>query len=351
MPSFSRQLTKFSNRIPGQIYLWLAVPIFGASSAITRKITEIGAENFVGGHNPISLCNVLFVGNLCALLVLGTIHRQHWNRHTLSQISRQEWFGLILVAILAGALAPGLIFQALALTPVTNVLLVGRLEPPLTIALSIWLLRERVNRWEFMGAIVAFMGVVLTIVLQPVRANMMPAAGFQIGLGELLAILGAIALSIATIVGKQQLGRVPLGIYNTMRTGVGTIVFFFVALGLYGSDHFTGVLSPFLWKWMLLYGAIIVVVGQSFWNAGLRASSVATASIVGSFTPIIGIIAAYLILGEVPTNAQYVGGGVILLGLFFSQVGIKYQTDRANPQVSSVCMEQSIESNMGFKGI
>jgi drug/metabolite transporter (DMT)-like permease len=350
MPSLARQLTKFSNRIPGQIYLWLAVPIFGASSAVTRKITEIGAENFVGGHNPISLCNVLFVGNLCALLVLCAIHRQQWNRNTLRQISRREWFGLIVVAVFAGALAPGLIFQALALTPVTNVLLVSRLEPPLTIALSIWLLHERVNRWEYMGAIVAFIGVTLTIVLQPAPANMMSAAGFQFGMGELLTALGSIAVSIATIVGKKWLSEVSLGIYSIVRTGLGTIIFFFVALVLYGHDHFAEVLSPFLWQWMLLYGTIIVVVGQSFWNVGLRTSSIATATIIGSFTPIVGILAAYFILGEVPTPAQYIGGSVILLSLFLSQLGISNRTD-CRQIVSSVCMEQSIESNMGFKGV
>jgi drug/metabolite transporter (DMT)-like permease len=350
MPTFPRQLTKLTNHIPGQIYLWLAVPIFGASSAVTRKITDIGAENFVGGHNPISLCNVLFVGNLCALLVLCAIHRQEWNHNTLRQISRREWFGLVVVAVLAGALAPGLIFQALALTPVTNVLLVSRLEPPLTIALSIWLLRERVNRWEFMGALVAFIGVTLTIVLQPARATTMSTAGFQFGLGESLTALGAIAIAIATIIGKKWLSEVPLGIYSIVRTGLGTIIFFFVALGLYGHDHFAEVLSPFLWQWMLLYGTIIVVVGQSFWNAGLRTSSIATATIIGSFTPIVGILAAYFILGEVPTSAQYIGGSVILLSLFLSQVGISNQTNRRKI-VSSVDMEQSIESKMGFKGI
>jgi drug/metabolite transporter (DMT)-like permease len=349
MPSLIRQLTKFTNRIPGPIYLWMAVPIFGASSAITRKITEIGAENFIGGQNPISLCNVLFVGNLCALLVLGTIHRQQWNRNTLKQISRREWFGLVVVAILAGALAPGLIFQALAFTPVTNVLLVGRLEPPLTIALSIWLLRERVNRWEFMGAIVAFIGVTLTIVLQPARANMMSAAGFQFGLGELLTALGAIAVAIATIIGKKWLSQVPLGIYNIVRTGLGTIIFFFVALGLYGRDHFAGVLSPFLWEWMLLYGTIIVVVGQSFWNAGLRTSSIAIATIIGSFTPIVGILAAYLILGEGVGTAQYIGGSVILLSLVLSQVGINNRID-CRKTVGCIVTEQSVASRIGFKG-
>jgi drug/metabolite transporter (DMT)-like permease len=68
------------------------------------------------------------------------------------------------------------------------------------------------------------------------------------------------------------------------------------------------------------------------------------------FTPIVGILAAYFILGEVPTSAQYIGGSVILLSLFLSQVGIGNRTDCRNI-VSSVDMEQSIESRMGFKGI
>ncbi|KGF71887.1 membrane protein [Neosynechococcus sphagnicola sy1] len=341
------------NRIPGQAYLWLAVVIFGASSAVTRKLTEIGAHQFRGEQNPISLCNVLFVGNLCALLVLLIIYRRQWHRATLRQLSQQQWLGLILVAILAGALAPGLIFQALSLTPVTNVVLVGRLEPPLTLALSFWLLRERVNAWQVLGAIAAFLGVALTIVLQPVREPMIQMAGFQIGGGELLAALGAIALAIASILGKQWLSKVPLGIFSIVRTGLGTLIFFGVALVLYGPRHFMGAFSPFLWQWMLLYGVIIVVVGQSFWIVGTRASSVSTASIVGSCVPIAGILAAYLILGEVPIQAQYIGGIVILLGLCLGQIGIQRQIDpkAAMGSMRSVPTEQAIAAKMGFKGI
>jgi drug/metabolite transporter (DMT)-like permease len=352
MLTFPQQLTKLTSRIPGYIYLWLAMPIFGSSSALTRKITEIGAQHSVGGHNPISYCNVLFTGNLCALLVLVAIHRHQWSRNTWSQISAREWIGLVVVAILSGALAPGLIFQALSLTPVTNVLLLGRMEPPLTLALSIWLLRERLNRWEVLGSIVAFTGVVLTIVLQTDRSNMTPVAGFQVGLGELMAVLGAVCLSIATIVTKKHLGNVPLGIHNTVRTGLGTIVYFGLALWMYGFDHFMDVLSPFLWQWMLLYGTVIVVIGQSCWNAGLRNSSIATASLIGSFAPIVGILAAYLILGEIPTQAQYIGGIIILFGLFLGQVGINARTDRLkNIGIDAIETEQEIEGKIGFKGI
>lgn len=344
----------FTRYIPGQVYLWLAVLIFGTSSAITRKITEIGAHNFVGGSNPISLCNVLFVGNLCALLIFAIIYRQQWRWTSLKQRTRAEWRGLFTVAVLSGALAPGLIFQALALIPVTNVVLISRLEPPLTLALSVWLLHDRVNRWEAMGAIAAFIGVALTVFLQPVKEPMMQVAAFQVGVGELLAIIGAIALSISTIIGKKRLSKVPLGVFSLVRTGVGTVIFFVIAIILYGPNHFMGAFSPFLWQWMLVYGGVIVVMGQTLWLTGLRASSLSTASIVGSFSPLFGILAAFLVLGEVPTGAHCIGGSVILLGLILGQIGLRQRpVHRKQPATvpNVVPAEQVIEAGMGFKGL
>lgn len=330
-------------KIPGQIYLWLAILIFGASSAVTRKLTQIGSQHFMDGRNPISLCNVLFVGNLCALIVMLPIYRRQWNKKALQQLSRKDWLVLTVVAILSGALVPGLIFQALALTGVNNIILIGRLEPPLAMVLSVWLLRERVNRWEVVGAIAAFVGVALTILLQPSEAAMMNMGVFRVGIGELLAAIAAVASVVSTIMIKGWLSHIPVGIFSIFRTALGTVIFFFAALVLYGSNHFMDVFSPFLWQWMLVYGAVIVVLGQLFWLKGLRASTVSAASLVGSFTPIVGIIAAYLVLDETPTLAQYVGGSLILVGIVLSQVGIRFGSYR---QVAT-----QVEQGMGFKGI
>jgi drug/metabolite transporter (DMT)-like permease len=337
-------------KIPKQIYLWLAILIFGASSSITRKLTEIGAQNFMDERNPISLCNVLFVGNICALLVFLPIYRQQLVRRNWAQLTRQEWVGLILVAILAGALAPGLIFQALATTGVNNVVLLGRLEPPLTLALSIFFLGDIVSVWEIAGAIVAFVGVVLTIVLQPPTTEMMNMAGFHLSAGELLAALGAICLAVATIISRQKLARVPLGLYSIFRTAVGTVVFFITASALYGPHHFTDAFSPFLWQWMLVYGTLIVVVGQTFWVAGLRATTVSVSSLVASFTPIAAILFAFLILGEAPTTAQYIGGSVIIGGIVLSQIGIQRQSQRSKMSRGSSSQQQALENSIGFKG-
>jgi len=217
------------------------------------------------------------------------------------------------------------------------------LEPPLAIALSVWLLRERVNRWEVVGAIAAFVGVALTILLQPSQTTTINMGVLRLGIGELLAAIAAVASVVSTIIVKEWLSDIPVGIFSIFRTALGTVIFFFAALVLYGSDHFMDVFSPFLWQWMLVYAAVIVVLGQSFWLKGLRASTVSMASLAGSFTPIVGIFAAYLVLGEVPTFAQYLGGSLVLVGIFLSQVGVRFQISRK--------VAAQVEQGMGFKGI
>lgn len=329
------------SRIPPQVYLWLAVLIFASASSVTQKLTEIGSQNFVDGRNPISFCNVLFVGNICALVALVLIYRQQLSLRALKQFSASDWGSMAAVAVLAGALAPGVIFDALSRTTVNNVVLVGRIEPPLTLALAVWFLGERTNRWEIAGAIVGFIGVVVTVVVQGLWESMAAANFGAVGWGEVLTAVGAVALAISSIISKARLSRIPIGIFTIFRTALGTIIFFFVALYVYGSHHFGDVLSPFLWKWMLVYGTIIVAVGQSFWLAGLKHTSGSDASLVSAFNPIAAILAAYLILGEAPTMAQYLGGSMILGGIVIGQIG----------SWRKLSTPEAMETGVGFKGV
>lgn len=340
--------------IPGQIYLWCAVIIFGAANSVTRKLTEIGASNFVNGENPVSLCNVLFVGNICALCVLIMIYGKQFQWRRLRKFPQKQWSYMSITSMMSGAIAPALIFQALAITNVNNVVLIGRLEPPLTLAFSIWLLRERVNFGEILGALVAFIGVFLTISLPNSLEKMMVMQDtFSFGTGEIFTAIASIFLAFSTVISKAKLGDISLGIYSIYRTALGTVIFFFAALYFYGSHHFMEVFSPFLWQWMLIYGPIIVVVGQSCWLAGLRATSISQASLIASFTPVIAVIAAYLILREVPTLAQYIGGAVIFIGIIISQLGIyhKNKISTAITTSNEIKKNQELESEIGFKGI
>ena len=232
---------------------------------------------------------------------------------------------------------------------VNNVVLVGRIEPPLTLALSIWLLRERTNKWETAGAVVSFIGLAVTLVLQSLWGNMLTPAVGTVGWGEILAAIGAIAVAISNIVSKAYLNRIPIGIFSIVKTALGTIIFFWAAIFLFGWHHFMDAFSPFLWKWMLVYGTLIVVVGQSLWLAGLKKSSGSLASLVSGFNPIAAFLVAYLILGEAPTPAQLIGGGVILCGIVLSQIG-NWRKPTPNNAIK-IAHRQKMETGVGFKGI
>ncbi len=334
-------------KIPGQVYLWIAVILFAASNAIVRKLTDLGALHLIDGRNPISPCNVLFISNICALIVLIPFFRRQLNRQTLEKISYPDWLTLLFVSVLSGAIAPALIFIALSQTMVSNVILVGRVEPPLILILSVWLLRHRLNRWEIMGTLVSLVGVAFTIALQSPAT--FPGL-FRVGQGELLTLLGVTAAAIGTVVSKAKLGRIPLGLYTIVRLMVGTIVFFTLAIVLYSPEHFRDATSPVLWQWMLIYGILIVAMGQLCWFRGLRTSTTSEAALVNSFSPIAGIAAAYFILGEQPLLAHYVGGSVILLGLLLNQIGIWNQTASKACALEINAMQQ-IEARVGFKGL
>jgi drug/metabolite transporter (DMT)-like permease len=324
---------------PGYVYLWAAAGIFAAAAAVTRKLTELGMANLVHGHNPISLCNLLFVGNLSALFVLIPLYRAQLG--SLRTLDRKEWIALIAVAILAGALAPALFFSALGLTMVNNVTLVSRLEPLLTLLLAALVLRERTGIWEVAGAATACLGVCVTVALQ--GSTIMLGSG---GLGVAFTALAAVAQAVASTISHRYLGKVPVGAFSVVRTGLGTAIFFCIAIILYGSEHFAEAFSPFLWEWMIFYGTLIVVIGQTLWVIGGRLSRAADAVLAEAFNPLGAVLAAYLILGEVPTLAQAIGGVVILVGIGLGLVGV-WRRERDPMQEDRM----KIGTDMGFRGI
>ena len=233
----------------------------------------------------------------------------------------------------------------------SNFVLIGRVEPPLTLALSILLLRERVNRWVVIGAVASFIGVVLTILLQPPGENMVNMGEvIQVGRGELMAAGWAVCIAISTIISKVKLRQIPLGIFTVFRTVVGTIIFFAIVLKLYGFYHFVDIFSPFLWQWMLFYSTVIVVGGQLCFFTGLKQCSASDVSLASSFGPIAGILAAYLILGEAPNMAQYIGGSIIMCGIVLNQIGV-LRSSAKTTKASKVIDVKEMDNRVGFKGI
>ncbi len=302
--------------------------------------------NPVDGHNAISFCNLLFAGNACAVATLSVIYRKQWNREALRSLTRSDWTNLVILSLLTSCIAPWLFFVAIENTMVTNVVLVSQIETPLLLALSWLVFKGRLGIWSVVGALLSLVGVALSVLLQT------PSDGLMIGKGELSAAGAAVVYAVSTLIAKPLLKQIPIGIFAVVRTGLGTVVFFIVASSLYGAEHFMNVASPFLWKWMLVYGGIIIVGGQLAWYAGLKSARYIDVSLATSATPIAGVLGAYLILGEQPMTAHYIGGAVLMLGIAIGVLGGRKEA-KATTDESPASAQPALaaEARAGFRGV
>ncbi len=325
--------------------VWASLLIFAASSSVVQLLTDLGAMHPVEGRNAISFCNLLFVGNLCACATMVAIFHKSWTKENLMALGAVDWVSLVVLAILSGAMAPALIYLALEKTTVTNVLLMGRIEPPLMLLLAAVLFKETVDRWAVSGMVITIIGALAIFALQ-YRGDPM-----AFGLGELQAALAAVCWVGATLLSKRFLHRVPLGIFSVFRTAVGTVVFFALAIYLFGAEHFQDAFSPFLWKWMLVYGTVIIVVGQLCWFKGIATSNASQVSLANSFVPVAGVIFAVLLLGEKPNMAVLVGGAIIVLGIVVAQVGPVAERRVAARRAPTTAVAVELEGGVNFKGV
>ena len=300
----------------GRILVWAGVLIFAATGTVMRCLTGLGAEYPIDGRNAITSCAILLVGNICAFLLASALYARTWTRANLRHLTRQDWLGMGLGSLLSSAIAPALTLIALETTSVTEVVLLGRLEPLLFLILATWLLGVALDRWALAGAALALAGVGLTLLLQ---ADGVP----DFGAGQLYAALAAVSLALSSIVSKSRLQRVPFGIFMVFRLGVGTALSLVAVWCRQGAAGFDHIFAPILWQSMVVYGAVFVVGAQVCWFSGLKSARPADVSLAGAFSPVASILFALILLGEEPSPALAAGSALMMVGIVLGRFGAR----------------------------
>ncbi|MCB9744880.1 MAG: DMT family transporter [Alphaproteobacteria bacterium] len=304
--------------LPPTLALLIAVTLFGLSHSVVARLSELGGQ-MGGAHNPITFCNVLFAGNVVAAIALGLYLRRDLRRESWAQLGPRELGSLLLVGSLSGALAPALLFTALSMTSVSDVVVIGRLQAPALLLFSSLLLGLRLPLWVWACEALVLLGVGVMLFIDS-WGLLTP--------GQLLAMGGALSLAAGTALGQRSLGHVPRGVVLVSRSLIGAVVFFFVAMGLYGPQHFADLGAPFLWRWMLLYGGVIVALGQLAWAYGVSRASPAVSALVEALLPLVGIAGAALLMGESPTGGQLLGGAISAAGVGLGAMALWWGTRR-----------------------
>jgi len=303
------------SKIPANVWIWISILIAAASNSVVVKIQQLGAcHPTPHGANPISYCNLLFAGSVVAFTTLLILRPRQISPIELKIFNLREWLVTIIAASLAGGVAPILLFTALSKASVTGVVLVQTIEIPLVLLFAWILYRERSGVVSILGGMVAFGGVFLT-------AWYGSGGKLVLGYGEVLAILGTVAAVLATQLSRRVMERMSPVLFGIVRNFLGIFLFAAIVLWYFGPGHFTDIFSPYLWAWTLVYGSLIVVVGQLSWFRGISSVSASEIALAAAFTPLAGVAFAWLLLGEFPTTGQWIGGGVIMVGVLLNLVG------------------------------
>ena len=262
-----------------------------------------------GTKTPISFCNVLFVGNLCAALTVVAWFgwRPIWT--DLRQLDRRSIVGLVINGCLASLLS-ALIFVGLQSTTVTNAVLLARLGPVLYALAGALFLGNKIQRQEWFGFSLIVVGI-LAIVLK--------TSNYQLMTGDLLILGSTVAYAASALLGKIILTKdANLRVMVFTRNFVSAVIFFAIATSLFGLGHFGDVFSGQLWIVMTIYALIIIVLAQFLWYAALEKLDSTTVAKWTVLSPVFGVSYALVLNGERPEMTQVLAFIVIMTGVIIS---------------------------------
>ena len=193
---------------------------------------------------------------------------------------------------------------------------------PIWVALlEVLLLRERLSRLVIIGLIIAIIGSLVITVGSPAEDDTTLVNRNDL-LGGVLALIGAITVSMYLVIGRKLREKVPIIPYIWLVYGYATMVILVIVLMTQ-----TPVTGYPLNGYLFLVGVAVIpqLLGHSSLNYILGYLSATFVSLIAQLEPIGSAIIALIIFNETPVFIQVVGSGVILIGVTLATLGQQKQ--------------------------
>jgi len=265
----------------------------------------IAAKAVVTEMPPWSLC---FWRVLIAGLILLPITRPHGS--AMIALIQRRWLSLLIVGGLGLSITQGLIYVGLNYTTAINAGLIIALMPVITMILARFLLNETVGTWQFIGSIIAFVGMVIIVT----RGNLWALFRLDLNAGELSVICAAIAFALYTVLlrrAKYELPGLPLLVVLLGGAAVMTAPFY--VWELFHDDR-TALNAKGLWALLYTAGPGGALMYYLF-NLSVQALGASRAGVFLYLQTVFIAVLAYFLLGERLLSYHLVGAFFILVGV------------------------------------
>lgn len=279
---------------PFNPYIAVAIGVISVStSAIFVKLADQAPAAIIANYR------LLFAVILMAPLVLVKY------RHDFKHIQKKDWIYSTLAGIFL-AFHFILWFESLNYTSVASSVVLVTLQPIFAFIGTYLFFKERFSPAAVISMFIALFG-----------SFIISWGDFQLGMeelfGDILALLGAVMITVYFLFGQDSRKRISLIPYTFIVYSASSITLIIYNVILQNS--FTGYPADYWWIFIAL-AIVPTFFGHTLFNWALRWLSTATISMGIVFEPVGATLLAFLILGEKVTASQWVGGSIVLFGLF-----------------------------------
>ncbi|MBY0026338.1 DMT family transporter [Priestia aryabhattai] len=237
----------------------------------------------------------------------------------------KEWLMLVVSGVFLGL---HFLFwmESFSHTTVASAMILTALEPVFVVIGAYFLFKEKTSKVGIISILIAVSG------------SMIIASG-DIGVsktalyGDLLSVLGTVAVSVHMLAGQDLCRKMPPIIYSFAVFLIGGLVLFVynictnVSLTQYDTKD---------WWIFLLLALIPNIFGHALFNWLLKYVGATTISMAILGEPIGAIILAYFLLGEMTTASQLMGGMIVMISVM---IFLKYKA--AEPEKVIALQEKS----------
>jgi len=226
-------------------------------------------------------------------------------RHEFKRVTKKDW----LMAIVSGAfLALHFIlwFESLNYTSVASSVVLVTLQPLFAFIGTYFFFGERFSVAAIISMFITIIGSVI------IGWGDFQVSGLAL-LGDILALLGAMTVTVYFMIGQQLRRSLSLMTYTFIVYASSTIVLIIYNVIL--QNNFVSY-TPSTWGWFFALAIIPTFFGHTILNWTLKWVSTSTISMAIVFEPIGASLLAYFILDELITPSQMLGGAIVIFGLF-----------------------------------
>ena len=241
-----------------------------------------------------------------ASMMLAPFALQHCREEWLS-LSKKDW-GLAILSGLMLAIHFYTWITSLSMTSVAASVVLVSTNPIFVGLISHFFLKDRIHRYMTIGLIIAIAGSMI------IGLGDMREGSHQL-VGDLLALAGAASVAIYMLIGRQLRDRLSLlgyvfPVYSSAA----------LALMLFAFQIKADLLNfeSSMWIWLFLLALIPQVIGHSSFNWALGHLPATYVALSVLAEPVGSITLAWITLGEVPTVSAFIGGALILFGIFIA---------------------------------